>query len=190
MIVAVRTIGEAREYVRVQLADCADLEIVLGTGYLDPQNRDVTVYLSRCRPDSEQRIWEFLVADSATDGYGPGTSEAIDGGQWLMLYSGQEQQLAAWADQMFSPALRPVAEGEDYLRLLGHAEGSLTELRKLLVERRGAAGSVWTEQGRAVLAQQPAAFDPAWIDARIGELRTVTERLVARYRDAERRGLI
>lgn len=190
MPVTVRTLREAQEYVRLNIVDFPDAEFVFGTGYRDSENRRVSVYKSWRRPGDEPKDWEFFVLDPEVTGYGPGTSSVIDGGQWLMLFGGYTQQLRAWHEQMFGPELRPIEEGEQFQRTLGFAEDCLTELRKLLVEHGSPEATVWTDQGRAMLSTEAKAFDLEWIDAQVAYLKSGGDRLVQRYRDAERRGLI
>ncbi len=189
MPVTVRTLREARDYVRLNNVD-PDSEFEFGTGYRDSENRRVNVYKSWRRPGDEPQNWEFFVIDRQATGYGPGTSSVIDGGQWLMLFNAYWHELETRMEEMFGSQLRPLEEAEQFQRTLGFAEDCLVELRKLLVERGSAEASVWTDQGRAVLAAGAEMFDLDWIDTQIANLKTGNERLVRRYRDAERRGLI
>ncbi len=189
MPISVRTLGEAQEYVQLNLAGFPDSKFEFGNGYRDSENRRVSICKSWRQPGDEPQIWEFFVLDPDAIDYGPGTSSVIDGGQWLMLFNAYTQQLRAWMEEMFGPELRPLEEAEQFQRTLGFATDCLSEVRKLLVERGSAEASVWTDQGRAVLAAGAEMFDLDWIDAQIAYLKTGDDRLVQRYQDAKRRGL-
>ena len=181
-MIEIRTIVEAYEYVKLELAECEDAEFDYTHGYFR-DGKDISVFTGRCSSTSPPQEWEFHITQYGVDGYGDGPSEAIDAGQWLIIASFYQLSYQAQMERMFGPELLPIEEAEEFREALVHAVWAIDEVRKLLAGRGGAAQAVWTAQGRELLSRQPVMFTTDFLDQHTRDYQQIGQALADRYRE-------
>lgn len=192
MRIEARTNAEAIEFVKLQVIECDEVEVRSDRTFVAANGTPVDVYSGGCRGKAPTVEYEFTyrAAGASEDRYGPGVSDLIDAGQWLLLLFWYERVVSAGIDAFAGPTLPEVSAGEDFLVQVESGRGCAVEATKQLAAAPDPSDALWTDQGRRMLGAHPETFQDEFIRLKGGQFEQVAAMVQDRYQQAADQGLL